>query len=208
MKSETKTISYLPGFIIWIVTEFVITDPIFSYLLAWAGSFFIFYWTILSNFRYVNDDLPLINQVLRPIVIVQLIFAGFMCSTSIFYFLNHLGYRYFEKIDFSVDIPNTQTYIIAQCQRLSLLAHASLVAGIILLSYRKENNLRTNVIAADVDIDDFLGKFSIITFIGAIVIRFIPGFQQFSEGLTSLSVFAGTFLLVRVWLIKIRKYYI
>ncbi len=205
MKSETKTVSYLPGFIIWITAEFVITDPVFSYLLAWAGSFFIFYWTIFSNFRYINNDLPLKDQVLRPIVIVQIIFAGFMCCTSIFYFLNHLGYRYLEKTDFGVDIPNSQTYIIAQCQRLGLLAHASLVAGIILLSYQKEKNLRKNVIAPDVDIDNFLGKFSVITFLGAIAIRFVPGFSQFSEGLTSISVFAGTFLLVKGLVNKNKK---
>lgn len=197
MKSSSKTISYLPGFIIWLVAEFLISNPIYSYFIAWAGSFFIFYWTIYSNFRYINNDLPLKNQILRPIVIVQLIFAGFMCCTSIFYFLNHLGYRYLEKVDFTVDIPNTQTYLIAQCQRLSLLAHAALVMGIILLTKPKEKNTRKNIFATDVNIDDFLGKFSIATFIGAIAIRFVPGFSQFSEGLTSVSLFAGTFILVK-----------
>ncbi|TAH03945.1 MAG: hypothetical protein EAZ15_01980 [Sphingobacteriales bacterium] len=197
MNNDSKTISYLPGFIIWIIAEVLITDPIFSYFVAWAGSFFIFYWTIYSNFRYINDDLPLKDQVLRPIIIVQLIFAGFMCSSSIFYFLNHLGYRYLEKVDFSANVPNSQTYLIAQCQRLSLLAHAALVAGIILLTPQKYKNQRKNIIAPDVDINIFLGKFSIITFLGAIAIRFVPGFSQFSEGLTSVSVFSGTFLLVK-----------
>lgn len=197
MTNESKVISYFPGFIIWIIAEFVISDPVFSYFFAWAGSFFIIYWSIFSNFRFINDDLALKDQVFRPIIIVQLIFAGFMCCTSIFYFLNHLGYRYFEKVDFNLDIPNAQTYLIAQCQRLCLLAHAALVAGIVLLIKKQEGNKRVNTIANDIDVDGFLGKFSVITFVGAIGIRFIPGFIQFSEGLTSVSVFAGTFLLVK-----------
>lgn len=197
MSNDSKVISYLPGLIIWLLAEVVITDPVFSYFFAWAGSFFIFYWTLFSDFRYINDDLEFKDQVFRPIIIVQIVFAGFMCCTSIFYFLNHLGYRYFDKVEFNLDIPNAQTYLIAQCQRLSLLAHAALVTGIVLLTNKEDKNQRTNIIANDIDIDSFLGKFSVLTFVGAIAVRFVPGFSQFSEGLTSVSVFAGTFLLVK-----------
>ncbi len=197
MNNNQKHIAYLPGFILWIMAEFIITDPVLSYFLAWLSSFFIFYWTIFSNFKYINDDLPVKDQVLRPIIIVQLIFAGFMCCTSVFYFLNHLGYRYFEKVEFNLDVPNAQTYLIAQCQRLSLLAHASLVTGIILLTNKKDKNQRKYILASDININNLLTKFSIFTFFAAFAVKVIPGFSQFSEGLTSVSVFAGTFLLVK-----------
>jgi hypothetical protein len=197
VSNESKYISYLPGFILWVIAEFVVTDPILSYLFAWASSFFIFYWTIFSKFRFLNNDLPFGSQILRPIIIIQLVFAGFMCCTSIFYFLDHLGYRYFEKVDFNLDIPNEQTYIIAHCQRLSLLAHACLVTGIILLSPVKNGNHRRFIIHHKINLDTFLWKFSVCTFIGGVLIKLVPGFQQFSGGLTSISVFSGTFLLVK-----------
>ena len=197
ISNESKYVTYLPGFIFWVIAEFLITDPILSYLFAWASSFFIFYWTIFSKFRYLNNDLPFASQILRPIIIIQIVFAGFMCSTSIFYFLDHLGYRYLEKVDLNIDIPNAQTYIIAHCQRLSLLAHACLVTGIILLNPVKNGNRRQYIIRPQVNLDNFLWKFSVATFIGGIVMKMIPGFQQFSGGLTSISVFSGTFLLVK-----------
>ena len=195
--NESKPAAYIPGFILWLIAEFVITDPVLSFLFAWAGSFFIFYWTIFSKFRYINPDLPFASQILRPIIIIQIVFAGFMCSTSIFYFLDHLGYVYLEKVDFNLDIPNAQTYLIAHCQRLSLLAHAGLTAGIILLSPVKNGNRRINILNPKIKFDEFLWKFSVATFVGGILFRFVPGFQQFGGGLTSISIFSGTFLLVK-----------
>lgn len=197
MSDDSKTIAYAPGFILWLIAEFVITDPVLSYLFAWLSSFIIFYITIFSKFKYVNDDLSINNQILRPIIIIQLIFAGFMCCSSIFYFLDHLGYRYFTKIDFNLDIPNAQTHLIAQAQRLSLLAHAALVTGIILLTPKKNQNKRKFKVSSHISFDDFLTKFSVATFAGGVAMKFVPGFVQFSAAFTSISVFAGTFILVK-----------
>lgn len=205
MTKKYKYVTYLPGLLCWMVVTFLITEPVLSYLFAWLGTFFIFYWTLLSRFKFVNDDLPLSKQIMRPIVIVQIIFAGFMCATSIFYFLNHLGYRYFEKVDFTVEIPNAETYLIAECQRLSLLAHATMVTGITLLTPLSYQNKRKYQFNAATDINKFLGLFSLIIFFAGVLFRFIPGINQFSIGLTSLSVFSGSFTLVKGIKIKNQK---
>jgi len=119
---------YLP----WIISEIVSFDPVWSYLSAWAGTFLIFYLSIFSPLRYLSGDVPVRYQIMRPIILTQLVFAGFMCSTSIFYFLDHLGFQYFTNIRFSAFQVSEHTEAIAYCQRLSLLAHASLTTGILI----------------------------------------------------------------------------
>ena len=78
-----------------------------------------------------------------------------------------------------------------------MLGHAGLTAGIILLSPVKNGNRRINILNPKIKFDEFLWKFSVATFVGGILFRFVPGFQQFGGGLTSISIFSGTFLLVK-----------
>jgi|GEM_PF-212160 len=205
MNNNKKHIAYLFGFMLWIIAEFIITAPVLSYFFAWLSSFMIFYWTIFSRFRYINDDLPAGEQILRPIFIVQIIFAGFMCCTSVFYFLNHLGYRYLVEVEFNLVIPNAETYLIAECQRLSLLAHAALVTGIILLSNKEEGNKRKYYLSNGINTNTFLGVFSLAIFSAGIIFKLIPGVTQFSGGLIILSVFGGTFILVKGLVNKNKK---
>ena len=81
-RQKVLILIYIP----WILAIATQLFPIASYLIAWLGSFFIFYWTLFSRVKFIPHDLPLTKQVMRPIVLIQLIFAGFMCCTSIFYF--------------------------------------------------------------------------------------------------------------------------
>src|SRR4051812_19506985 len=87
--SKTKTL--LPVYLPWLLSLSTSYYPVLSYLIAWLGSFFIFYITIRSPLSYHSIDTQLKDQIMRPIVLVQLIFAGFMCCTSIFYFAAHLS---------------------------------------------------------------------------------------------------------------------
>ncbi|TKC08642.1 exosortase Y-associated Wzy-like protein [Pedobacter frigoris] len=119
-KIKILTPLYFP----WILAESIAYYAELSYFIAWMGSFYIFYLTIFSPFRFQSIDLPMRHQVMRPLVMIQVIFAGFMCCTSIFYFLNHLNH-------FQPDVQG-QITLIAKCQRISLLAHAAMVSGIII----------------------------------------------------------------------------
>ncbi|WP_316773156.1 exosortase Y-associated Wzy-like protein [Pedobacter frigiditerrae] len=199
-RQKVLILIYLP----WVVSLMVQINPIVSYFVAWLGSFFIFYLTLFSSVKFIPLDLPLVKQVMRPIVIIQLIFAGFMCCTSIFYFMNHLGYEYFTKVNPFPFQLNEQTYAIAKCQRLSLLAHAALVTGIIvkikqfpLIKHRLNLNL-----------DFFLIWLCVITYIIGGATSKIGSIAQFSYGFINVSITCSALVLVRGMVQRKRGYMI
>lgn len=188
-KHKLIILVYLP----WIISLGTQFDPVLSYFVAWAGSFFIFYWTLFSNLRCISLDMPLSRQVMRPIVLIQLIFAGFMCSTSIFFFLDHLGYEYFNKISILPFTPNEQTYNIAKCQRLSLLAHAALVTGII-VKIKKYPVIKHRL---NLNIDFFLIWLCIACYLLGGAASRIPSIVQFSFGLINIAISCSALILTR-----------
>jgi hypothetical protein len=121
----------------WVLAECLTLYPTVSYLISWLGSFMIFYLTLLSPVRFLSRDRPLQFQVLRPIVLIQLIFAGFMCCTSIFYFIDHFTQTPFFNF-WAMNLQADElTILVAKAQRISLLAHAALVTGIIQTNHKK-----------------------------------------------------------------------
>src|SRR5882757_3931176 len=95
-----KQISYerlIALYIPWGLATLFNNDPVFSYLTAWLGSFFIFALTLTGWVKPLPSDLKFGEQLMRPLILVQIIFAGYMCCTSIFYLMDTLGYTYFEK---------------------------------------------------------------------------------------------------------------
>ncbi|WP_199141649.1 exosortase Y-associated Wzy-like protein [Pedobacter sp. ASV12] len=181
---------YLP----WIISVIVQIDPVISYFTAWLGSFFIFYWTLFSRLRFIGLDLPLSKQVMRPIVLVQLIFAGFMCTTSIFYFLDHMGYEYFTKVNFMLPFkPNEQTYFIAKCQRLSLLAHAALVTGMI-VKIKQYPVIKHRL---NLNLDFFLIWLCVACYLLGAATSRLHSISQFSYGLINISITCSAFVFVR-----------
>ncbi len=188
-RQKVLILIYVP----WILAYTVQIFPVTSFIVAWLGSFFIFYWTLFSKVKFIPHDIPLKNQVMRPIVLIQLIFAGFMCCTSIFYFMDHLGYEYFTKVSALPFKINDQTYFIAKCQRMALLAHAALVTGMILqikqfpiIKYR-----------LNLDLDFFLIWLCVGTyFLGGITSQ-ISSIVQFSFGLINISITCSAVVFVR-----------
>src|ERR1700760_3211639 len=89
---------YLALYIPWALSLLFKADHILSYFIAWAGSFFIFFITLTGWVRPLPKDRPYADQLMRPIFLVQIIFVGYMCCTSIFYFFSVLGYDNFHKI--------------------------------------------------------------------------------------------------------------
>ena len=185
----------LPLYIPWLLAEIVAYDPVLSYFIAWTGSFFIFYITIWSPLKYTSEDLPASEQNMRPVVLVQLIFAGFMSCTSIFYFLDHLCPSGMGDLISCTFLPNDQTLRIATCQRLSLLAHAALTTGIIF--FTKKLPLPRYTIGPGLPKLVFrICLFSIITGLG---ITFFPGLIQLKQPLLNLAFTCAAYLFVHAF---------
>src|ERR1700712_3977003 len=97
MKEENKLERHLLLFLPWVISMLVQVSPTTSYFIAWVGSFFIFFVTLTGKVKPLPKDRTFSEQLMRPIFIIQIIFAGYMCCTSIFYFLSLLGYEYLSK---------------------------------------------------------------------------------------------------------------
>lgn len=188
-RQKVLILIYVP----WLLSIAVQINPIISYFVAWAGSFFIFYWTLFSRVRFIAHDLPFSRQVMRPVVLIQLIFAGFMCCTSIFYFMDHLGYEYFTRISILPFKVNEQTYAIAKCQRLSLLAHAALVTGMI-VQIKQFPVIKHKL---NLNLDFFLIWLCVASYLLGGATSQFKSISQFSYGLINISITCSALVFVR-----------
>src|SRR4051794_7710832 len=91
-------------------------NPVLSYFVAWAGSFFIFYLSFTNKIKHTHVDTPIAEKILRPLFLMQVIFAGYMSCSSVFNFLDLLGYEYFIRIPYKIVDPY-QINLTAGCQR-------------------------------------------------------------------------------------------
>ncbi|MES2267314.1 MAG: hypothetical protein V4520_11160 [Bacteroidota bacterium] len=185
---ERYLVLYMP----WLLASLFKSDVVLSYFIAWLGSFFIFYITLTGWVKPLPADRSLSEQLMRPLFIMQIIFAGFMCCTSIFYFLDVLGYSDFQKTNAPILTDQTRLMLTAQCQRYYSLAHASFVTGILVfMKYpeKKKYYIEKEVIA------NLLLKVAIISFPVSIAFLKIPGLSQFYYQLSSLSFISGTLAL-------------
>jgi hypothetical protein len=129
-KSSGFNPRYFLLYIPFLVSSLFFSDAVLSYFLAWAGSFFIFYLSFTNKIKKTHDDVPFAEKVLRPLFLTQIIFAGYMCCSSIFNFLDLMGYEYFTRIPFKVPDPY-EIGLTAACQRYYVLGHAAFVHGIL-----------------------------------------------------------------------------
>lgn len=125
-KSNRYLILYLP----FLLALLLIDLPQISYIIAWLGSFYIFYMCYAGKLKPLPTDRPVIEQLFRPVFILHIIFAGYMACTSIFYFLNALGYEYTTYLAKSY-ATESLFYEIAKCQRLYVLGHAAFLHGLL-----------------------------------------------------------------------------
>ncbi|MGF1923089.1 MAG: exosortase Y-associated Wzy-like protein [Bacteroidia bacterium] len=199
-RQKVLILVYVP----WLISVAVQIHPIVSYFVAWLGSFYIFYLTLFSKVKFIPHDLPLNKQVMRPIVLIQLIFAGFMCCTSFFYFMDHMGYEYFSRTSILPFKINEQTYFIAKCQRMSLLAHAALVTGMI-VQIKQFPVIKHKL---NLNLDFFLIWLCVGCYlIGGATSR-ISSIAQFSYGLINISITCSALVFVRGIVQKKRGYMI
>jgi len=200
---ENKSVQrYLILFIPWMVSLVFQSDAIMSYFIAWAGSIFIFYISLSGILKKLPDDRAVSEQLMRPIFLVQVIFAGYMCLTSIFYFFSVLGYDDFHKTISGYLTDQNQLQLTAQCQRYYCLAHASLVSGmLIFMKYpvKKKYSIEIGKLA------NLLMIAALLSFpISEMFLR-VPGLIQFYFQFNTLSFIAGTLALAFAIPLKIPR---
>lgn len=189
-------------FIPWALSLVFQSDAVLSYFIAWGGSFFIFYISLSGTLKKIPDDRTIAEQLMRPIFLVQIIFAGYMCVTSIFYFFSVLGYDDFHKTVNGYLVDQTQLQLTAQCQRYYCLAHASLVAGILI--FMKYPVKRKYYIEIE-KLANLLMFAALLSFpISEMFLR-VPGLQQFYFQFNTLSFIAGTLALAFAIPLKIPR---
>ncbi|WP_179415170.1 exosortase Y-associated Wzy-like protein [Mucilaginibacter sp. E4BP6] len=179
-------------FIPWALSLIFRSNPILSFLTAWAGSFFIFYITLTGKIQPLPTDRPLSEQLMRPLFLVQIIFAGYTCCTSIFYFLSVIGYQNFQAPSpfYLSDIALLK--LTAQCQRYYCLGHAAFATGILMFmrypikqKYDYDKNKLPNLLLV----------FALISFPASEIFLRVPGLSQFYTQLNTLSFISGTLAL-------------
>ncbi|WDZ99548.1 exosortase Y-associated Wzy-like protein [Mucilaginibacter sp. SJ] len=192
MQNSKSIERYIVLFIPWLLALACKSDSVLSYFIAWGGSFFIFIITLTGWVRPIPNDRPMAEQLMRPLFIIQIIFAGYMCSTSIFYFMNTLGYENFKHVFVHTLNDKDALGLIAQCQRYYCLGHASFVMGILIfMNYpvTKKYYIETERLA------NLLMMSAIISFPLSLLFLKIPGLSQFYYQFSSLSFIAGTLAL-------------
>lgn len=191
----TKGISYerlIALYIPWGLSMVLKGDPSLSYIIAWLGSFYIFALTLSGWVKPLPTDLSFGEQLMRPIILVHIIFAGYMACTSIFYFFNLLGYENFEKVSTFYVIDYNKLLTFAQCQRYYCLGHAAFVSGILVFMKYPEKQKFTFDPGRTASLLFFT---AIISFPAYIVFNRVPGLSQFSNQFSTLSFIAGTLAL-------------
>jgi len=184
--------TYAILFVPWLLSLIFQDFTILSYWIAWLGSFFIFYITLTGKLRPIPDDRTIAEQLMRPIFLVHIIFAAYMCCTSIFYFFSLLGYDDFHKVNGYFLINYDKLKLTAQCQRYYCLGHAAFVSGILVfMKYpvKKRYKVETEKIA------NLLLVLALASFGVGLIILLFPALYQFYIQLASLSFIAGTLAL-------------
>jgi hypothetical protein len=162
--------------------------PSASYLVAWGGSFWIFYLTLSGAIRPLPGGESLARQLFRPIGVTHLVFVGYMAVTSIFYFLSLHGYFYFEHNAFA-EVSRRQIALTAEAQRYYVLAHAAAATGMLVFAnYRRSGEWR---LRPDIDRPWFMLYLAGGLLFAAQVLKWGPGLGQIQGKLAVLALVAS-----------------
>jgi hypothetical protein len=179
---------YLLLYIPWLFS-ILIPHPQTSFLVAWIGSFFIFYLSMSGSIKPLPIDVPITQQILRPLFLLQAIFAGYMACSSIFFFLDSLGYTYFSYTGTYNAITKATPQSIATCQQYYVLGHAALAHGILAaMKYPVKKKV-------EISIKSFSNFFIIIGIVSlpcSVLLTNLPGVSQFGVQAAGLSFVACT----------------
>jgi len=192
MTEKNNIARHLLLFLPWAISLLLEPYPTVSYFIAWLGSFFIFFVSLTGKIKPIPADRRFSEQLMRPIFIIQIIFAGYMACTSIFYFFSLLGYEYLSKTNSFLAIDENAVALTAQCQRYYCLGHAAFVSGILIFM---KYPVRQKYYIEKEKLANLLLITALIAFPVSIFFLRIPGLAQFYFQFSSLSFIAGTLAL-------------
>lgn len=190
MKTNTANLSLL--LLPWLASLAFSGNSSLSYAFAWGGHWLILYMTLSGKIIPMEGG-SIRARVMEPIVINQIIFAGFSGISSLFFFLSLNGYYYFEPIEFFLpdqDLIDQMT----ECQQDYLLGHFGLVAGIVL--GKKPDPVRQWRVVTGRSVSQFLLFISGIAFVLFIAFRSINGLYQIALMFEALNLVASILALV------------
>lgn len=199
------TFRYIILFIPWIFSMLFAGNPQLSFLIAWFGSILNLVLVFSGVIKPLPTDLPLSQQLIRPVFLTQLLFVGYTCLTSIFFYLDVLGYRNFEKPPvFHVDTRVLEET--AASQRLYILAHASYVFGLLsFMRYKTNYKWRLNTVKFDAN---FFLRMAILFSVLKFLFIFIPGLSQFAVKSSDVAYISSIIAIITPGKNKSRQFYI
>ena len=111
--------------------------PLASYLAAWVGSFFILWLTIRGHVKPLPGGESALDQVMRPVVLTQVLFAFYNFLSSVFYVADLHGFYYLARLSEAPVVPGAMEAA-ALAQRHYVLAHAAVATGMLIaMDYRR-----------------------------------------------------------------------
>ncbi len=151
------------------------------YWIAWFTSIVIYILTLFKKLIPIPNDMPVSQQLFRPYFLAHSFFFGYVCFSSVFYFLNLKGYRFFELVG-DPGFQNDQVVNVAKCQCFYLIAHISLLVGMS-VDFRKKGRELKNIDKS---------KLTLIILITAISAQIVVLFSSLIPGLSQIVVKFGT----------------
>ena len=130
----SRPVRYVLLFAPYVVALMLAPVPLLSYSIAWAGSVWILWLSIDGHVRSLPDGTSALDQVSRPIVLTQILFAFYTCLSSIFYVVDLYGYYYLEHVS-RAPVDMGAVAVTAEAQRYYVLAHAAITTGMLLLMH-------------------------------------------------------------------------
>ncbi|RYE35696.1 MAG: hypothetical protein EOP42_06070 [Sphingobacteriaceae bacterium] len=188
IRPERFLLLYLPLTLSWLLSSW----PQLSYLTAWLGSFFILLISISGWIKPIPTDRKLSEQLMRPLFLTQIIFTGYMSCSTVFYFLNQVGYENFRLTDLLFKPNPHMLEAVAICQRYYCLGHAAFTTGILLfMQYPVQKMYQIQTF----DLANLLLKMALVLVPVSLIFTYVPGLSQFAVQFSALSFIAATLAL-------------
>jgi hypothetical protein len=184
LKPLGVAVCYLP----FLLSTALGTESREAWWISWLGSWFIFAMVWSGRVFSLGDDRRISDQALRPWFMMHLVYAGYTCTTSIFYWLDLQGWFFLSPRDHA-PAPEAVQALAARAQVLYGLAHAALVTGFALARGP----------AADTpwrwtsrrSLPEILIKGSVLAYLVSLGFYNFPGLEQFAVKARSLAVVAA-----------------